>query len=140
MKNIDIEKYYNELNALDTELNELKKRRDAVKSEIVGAFEDEFKGALKSKPEPFGKVNVVYGEYDMHYTVPKKVVWDQKKLAEIYKMIGEHEDPGQYIKVSYDVNEIAYKNWPQDIKDVFEPARTVKPGSAQFVIVNLKEE
>lgn len=140
MKNFDIEQHYNELEAVNHQLAELKNRKASLENDIIQNFRDEFEHLLREKDEPFGKVNVVFGEFDMHYTVPKKVQWNQEKLAKIREKIGQFENPDQYIKVKYDVSETAFKNWPDDIKEVFMPARTVCNGSAKIEIEKYKEQ
>jgi len=66
-------------------------------------------------------------------SVGKTVKWDQGKLAAIYNKIKESgDDPAQYIKAEYSVPENYYKGWPEQVKTVFLPARTVIPKKPTF--------
>lgn len=134
MKNFAIDYYYNQLETIEADLKAIKARKKELEGEIIENFRDVFKEKFGQKNEPFGKVSLHYGEFEIGYTIPKSVDWDQDKLAEIYKMIGEHEDPSVYIKVKYDVSETAYKSWPEDVRKVFDAARTVKDGSAKLEV------
>jgi hypothetical protein len=65
--------------------------------------------------------------------LPKKVEWDQKQLAEIVRRIREGgEDPGEYVEIEYRVSETKFKAWPETIRRVFVPARTVNTGKPGF--------
>jgi len=139
--NIDLESTYNELTAIHNEMDALKKREAEIKNTVANAFAEEFQQKLITKPEPYGKVTVHLDNFQLQYDVTKVVIWDQEKLRSIYKMIADSGDnPEEFIKVKYDVSETAYKAWPQDIKDVFAEARTVKPGSAKVSLLNMNHE
>jgi hypothetical protein len=72
--------------------------------------------------------------------LPKKVEWDQKRLVEIVRRIREGgEDPGEYVEISYGVSEAKFKAWPQTLRSVFIPARTLKTGKPGFRLALLGE-
>ncbi len=65
--------------------------------------------------------------------LPKRVDWDQRRLAALVEQIrASGEEPGEYIEVSFNVSERAYAAWPERIRTVFEPARTVRTGRQTF--------
>ncbi len=71
---------------------------------------------------------------------PKKVVWDQAKLADLAERIRTNgDDPTEYIEISYKVAERKYTAWPQHLKDSFEPARTLKFGKQSISFGDAKE-
>lgn len=73
--------------------------------------------------------------------LPKRVEWDQAQLTEIAARIRvTGEDPAQYIETSYRVSETKYGAWPEPIRAVFAPARTVKPGKPGFRLALLPKE
>lgn len=117
-----------ELITLQEQEKELKKRIGAVKDAIYEANKADIENALKAKDEPFGVVNV--GR--VSFTLPKKVEWDQERLAQLYREIGD--TASEYMDVSYKVRETAFKNWPSAIQDAFIPARTVSTGSIQIKV------
>lgn len=72
--------------------------------------------------------------------LPKKVEWDQKKLARIAQRIySSGEDVSEYINVKYDVSEAKYKAWPTAFKAAFDDARTLKTGKASYRLAITQE-
>lgn len=76
------------------------------------------------------------GGFDIKITVPKSVSWEQDALAKACDVLRQkwEEDPSEYVDTKLSVPESKYKAWPSAIRDVFEPARTVKPGKPKFEI------
>ena len=73
--------------------------------------------------------------------LPKKVDWDQAQLAEITKRIAANgDDPAEYVDISYRVSEIKFTAWPDSLKNVFAPARTLKSGKPTFRLALPGEE
>ncbi|NDG18419.1 MAG: hypothetical protein EB117_09125 [Betaproteobacteria bacterium] len=110
------------------------------KAELLNRREKEIQQLLKAKDEPFGDVKIVVGNREIKVNVPKKVSWEQKKLAEKRKLIIEAGDnPDVYIDTEYSVSETAYKKWPDDVREFFQDARTVSAGNPSIKIVEDKE-
>lgn len=81
-----------------------------------------------------GVIHFEDGDMPITAETPKRVEWDQKKLAEIAQKISAGgEDPTEYIDISYKVAERKYTAWPESLRDSFAPARTLKPGKQTFV-------
>lgn len=111
-----------------------------AKAILLDRREKEIQELLRAKDEPFGDVNIVVGNHKVKVNVQKKVVWDTDMLAAKHKEIAESgENPEMYMKVKYDVSETAYKNFPQEVRDYFAPARTVMPGNPSLKVVKEKE-
>lgn len=89
-----------------------------------------------------GTVRVTDGRFVVVMDLPKRVKWDRTKLAGAIRTIVEqwHEDPEQYVTTEYKVSETAYGAWPEAIRNLFEPARTVEHGKPTFKIEALPEE
>ena len=67
--------------------------------------------------------------------VPKRIDWDQDKLAAIVSRIRQSgDDPAEFVRTSYEVSERAYAAWPSAIRRLFEPARTLKLGKPRYAI------
>jgi hypothetical protein len=65
--------------------------------------------------------------------LPKRVEWDQAKLAAMVERIrAAGEDPAEYVEIIFKVPERAYSAWPEAIRHGFEPARTVKTGTLKI--------
>lgn len=81
------------------------------------------------------------GEYEIRITVPKNTAWDQDKLAGAVETIkGWDENPADYVDAKLSVSESKYKAWPPAIRDLFTPARTIKPGKPKFEITRAAKE
>ena len=132
--NFKTDEYFKQINDIEDQIKELKRQKSALEADVMENFKEQFDNLLRQKDEPFGKVSLCHGEFVLEYTRPKKVEWDQDKVADLYKKISEHEDPSLYIKTKYDISETAYKNWPEAIKNTFLKARTVKNGPQKVTI------
>ena len=65
--------------------------------------------------------------------LPKRVEWDQQRLAEITRrIVADGDDPAEYVEISYRVPESRFNAWPESLKRAFAPARTVRPGKASY--------
>ena len=65
--------------------------------------------------------------------LPKRVEWDQGKLAAVVERIrATGDDPAEYVEVTYKVAERAYTAWPEHIRSAFTAARTVRTGRSTF--------
>jgi hypothetical protein len=82
-----------------------------------------------------GTHNRTDGDYEIKITVPKRAEWDQTELAKAIETIkGWGENPADYVETKMSVSETRYKAWPPAIRDLFEPARTLKAGKPKFEI------
>ena len=72
--------------------------------------------------------------------LPKRVEWDQRRLAEVVRRIANGgEDPAEYVEISYRVSETKFNAWPESLKSAFAPARTLKTGKPGFRLALMKE-
>ena len=73
--------------------------------------------------------------------LPKRVEWDQAKLAAVVECIrAEGDDPAEYVDVAFKVPERKYAAWPRAIRAAFEDARTVRTGKPVFKLTLAKED
>ena len=115
------------LQQVEVEAKELANVKKRIVDAILNRHADKIQAALSEKDEPYGVVNV----NGFEITTPKKVDWNQKELARLYKIIQDSgEYASDYIKISYDVSEASFKAWPTTIREQFVPARTVSKGNA----------
>jgi hypothetical protein len=86
-----------------------------------------------------GAASFVDGGLKVTVTLPKTVKWDNDRLAELAaKMKDCGDDPAQYLKLTYGVDERRYKEWPDTIQAAFLPARTVTTGKPKIEIKEAK--
>lgn len=68
--------------------------------------------------------------------LPKRIDWDQAKLAQIAENIASAgEDPAEFIDTKLSVSERKYGALPESWRKGFEPARTVRTGKPKFRLV-----
>lgn len=125
---------------LEEQIANLTSQKKVAQNSLLERMQTEIDAALAKKPEPFGAASVVVGNQKVTFTTPKKVDWDQDGLAEMHKQIAAdpEENVDDYIAVEYKVKEDAYKNWPSNLKEAFQPYRTVKPGNVAIKIEPVK--
>lgn len=88
-----------------------------------------------------GIVHFEDGQVQVTADLPKKVKWDQSRLADITRRIVDSgDDPAQYVEVSYRVSETKFNAWPDTLKGAFAPARTLETGKQSFRLALVKGE
>lgn len=117
---------------LQTKIAELKAKAAQYQARfeeaLNGKFGREEQLARNSQRKEFGVIHIMSGEYDVTIDNRKDVTWDQEKISEIRGRIIAHGDnPDLFIKSRYSVSETVFENWPAEIKQTFEVARSVKP-------------
>ena len=83
-----------------------------------------------------GTVRFDDGDFVVIADLPKRVRWDQTHLAEAVEIIRREwrEDPAQFVRSELKVAESAYSAWPEAIRRLFTPARTVETGKPCYRI------
>lgn len=71
--------------------------------------------------------------------LPKRPEYDQHKLKEAVEALRKWgENPEDYVGIEIKVAESKYTAWPPGIRDLFEPARTLKTGKPSYKLEQLK--
>ena len=82
-----------------------------------------------------GTVRFADGSVTIVADLPKRVEWDQSRLAALVERIrAEGDDPAEFVEISYKVSERKYGAWPGSIRSAFEAARTVRTGKPTFAL------
>jgi len=77
------------------------------------------------------------GDFTIVADLPKRVDWDQDKLAAMVAQIRKAGDnPAQYVDIAIKVPERKYAAWPDAIRKGFEPARTVRTGTLKVELLS----
>jgi len=114
-------------------LDASKRMQDWIEAAIALRYEQRAVGARSAAGKDTGTVRFKDDAVEIVVDLPKKVEWDQARLAALSEQIrAGGEDPGQYVEVSFKVSERAYTAWPERIRQAFEPARTVRTGRQTF--------
>jgi len=127
------------LAALQGELDHAAKQLKAATTRFNTALEVRYATraakARRACGKDTGTVRLVDGDYTVVADLPKRVDWDQEKLAQISANIANSgEDPAEFIETKLSVSERKYGALPEAWRKGFEPARTVKTGTLKVTL------
>ena len=127
---------YKELNmvALKAIYMEAKAEMESVKKNL-NAITSEIESRLKPLANDYGTKDREVDGVAIKIVKSKNIEWDADRLAGLWQQIeSDGADPSAYIKkkIEYTVSENAYKEWSQDLKDIFDDARTEKEAKFKF--------
>ena len=127
------------LAALQGELDHAAKQLKAASAKFNTALEVRYATraaeARRACGKDTGTVRLVDGDYTVVADLPKRVDWDQEKLAQIAANIADSgEDPAEFIDTKLSVSERKYGALPEAWHKGFEPARTVKTGMLKVTL------
>lgn len=121
-------------------LDAANRMRDWIEGTIALRYEQRAVGARAAAGKDTGTVRFQDGTVEIAVDLPKRVDWDQPRLATLAEQIrAGGEDPGEYVEVSFKVSERAYTAWPDRIRAAFEPARTVRTGKPSYRLTIMSE-
>jgi len=96
-------------------------------------YGDQAQEARRTEGKDTGTVRLQDGPVTVVAELPKRVDWDQAMLAGLVERIrADGADPAEYVDIAFSVPERKYTAWPKDIRQEFEPARTVRTGKPKF--------
>jgi hypothetical protein len=122
-----------EIDERQKQIKSIKTRFDAAMVHCYATRASEMRQAVGKDT---GSVRFDDGDFTIIADLPKRVDWDQDRLAKMVERISaSDEDPTEYVDVVIRVPERKYAAWPQAIRDAFEPAREVRPGTLKIEIV-----
>jgi hypothetical protein len=125
---------------LDQALDWLKQARAKFDAALELAYGEQMASARQQAGKDFGVIHVHDGPLRVSVDSPKRVAWDQARLAAIARRLAEAGEPvGDYLDIAYAVPESRYTHWPQALRAQFEAARTVKPGKPAFRLAITEE-
>jgi hypothetical protein len=127
------------LATLQAELNHAAKQLKAASTKFSSALEVRYSTraaeARRACGKDTGTVRLVDGDYTVVADLPKRVDWDQEKLAQIAANIADSgEDPSEFIDTKLTVSERKYGALPEAWRKGFEPARTVRVGALKITL------
>lgn len=117
----------------DTALEAAKRTHDWLQGIIAVRYGQRAIALRAEQRKDTGAVRFSDGDVTVVADLPKRVEWDQDKLAAVVERIrGAGDNPGEYVEITYKVPERAYTAWPAHIRDAFAAARTVRTGKPTF--------
>jgi hypothetical protein len=125
---------------LQREVDERMAQVKAAKARLDGALTLRYASRAAEERRAAGKdtgtIRLIDGDFTVVVDLPKRVDWDQDRLAAMVERIrAAGDDPAQYVEIAYKVPERNYTAWPDAIRASFEPARTVKTGTLKIEIL-----
>ena len=125
---------------LQREIDERLKRDKAAKTRFDAGLAVRYAALAAEERQAAGKdtgtIRFDDGDFTIVADLPKRVDWDQDKLSVMVARIrAADDDPAQYVDIAIKVPERKYTAWPDAIREGFEPARTVRPGTLRVEIV-----
>ena len=127
-------------NAAADRLAEAKQLHDHLDEAIDFKWCDRARNLRHADGKDTGVIHFDDGDVRITADLPKKIEWDQARLADITKRIADSgDDPKQYVEITYRVSETKFNAWPETLKSAFEAARTVKTGKPSYRLALMKE-
>lgn len=135
------EQLYQLLSEATEAANRTKRVKQWIDSAIGIKYQERIIAKRQRLDKETGAINIEDGDYQLTTNIPKKISWDQAKLATaLAQLAARGEDPSDYVQVEYKISENNYKAWPQWARDIIDDARTFDKGKPTFKIVPIKKE
>lgn len=127
-------------NSADDLLTDAKSLCDHIDQAIDFKWNERARFLRHEVDKDTGIVHFNDGNVRITADLPKKIEWDQTRLAEIARRISESgDDPKQYVEITFRVSETKFNAWPDTLKSSFNAARTVKTGKPSYRLALIKE-
>lgn len=126
-----------DLARMQAELSAMWKSHRDRSAKLIDALELRFAARaqhiLLQEKSDTGTVNFPETGFEVKRVTGKDIKYDQALMLSIYnRIVAAGDNPGTYMKATYEINEAAYKDWPEPLQKAFEEARTVKPTRAKY--------
>ncbi len=114
-------------------LNAAKRIKDWLEGAIALRYGEEAARLRAAQGKDTGTVRFDDGPVTVVADLPKRVEWDQNRLAELVERIrASGEKVTDYVSIEIKVSEHAFTAWPEAIRQAFASARTVRTGKPTF--------
>lgn len=117
----------------DERLRAAKTLCDWLDGAVALKYGEQAQDVRRAEGKDTGTIRLQDGPVTVVADLPKRVDWDQAMLAGLVERIrADGADPAEYVDIALSVSERKYTAWPTDIRQEFEPARTVRTGKPKF--------
>ena len=111
----------------------VKRLRDRLEAGIAQRYEAAAAAERAAQGKTSGTVRVEDEGVVIVADLPKKVSWDQDRLAAMAERIrAAGDDPTEYLEIAYRVPERRYGAWPAAMREGFADARSETTGKPVF--------
>jgi hypothetical protein len=126
---------------IDAAAGQIKSLKSRFEGALVARYTDRAAEERQASGKDTGTVRFDDGDVTIVADLPKRIDWDQTKLAAMVARISAAgDDPAQYVDITYKVPERKYTAWPDAIRERFTPARTVRTGKLSVTLIPAEEE
>jgi len=127
------------LAALQGELDHAAKQLKSASAKFSAALDVRYATraaeARRACGKDTGTVRLIDGDYTIVADLPKRVDWNQEKLAHCARNIADSgEDPAEFIDTKLSVSERKFGALPESWRKGLEPARTVRTGTLKITL------
>lgn len=114
-------------------MNAARRIKDWLDGAIALRYGEQAARLRAAQGKDTGTVRFDDGPVTVIADLPKRVEWDQDRLAELVERIrASGEKAADYVSIEIKVSERAFTAWPETIRQAFAPARTVRTGKPTF--------
>lgn len=111
----------------------VKRLRDRLEAGIARRYEAAAAAERTAQGKTSGTVRIEDAGITVVADLPKKVSWDQDRLAAMAARIAASgDDPGEYLEIAYRVPERRFTAWPEAMREGFADARSETTGKPVF--------
>jgi hypothetical protein len=111
----------------------VKRLRDRLEAGIAKRYEAAAAAERAAHGKTSGTVRIEDAGVVVIAELPKRVEWDQEKLAAMAERIrAAGDDPTEYLEITYRVSERRYGAWPATMREAFAEARSETTGRPVF--------
>lgn len=136
-----VEDLYHLMSQASEELERVKRTKQWIESAISLKYEEHIKAKRLRLEKDTGVIHLEDNGFKISNDIPKKVEWDQQKLAKVATTIAINGgDLSDYLETHYTVSENKYNNWSSEIKSLFASARVLKLGKPTYKLAKLDGE
>ena len=121
---------------VDENLRRAKLAKERLNGALLLKYGERAADLRREAGKDAGTVRLADGDVTVIADLPKKIEWDQAQLSALVERIRSGgEDPAEYVSTRLEVAERAFTAWPEAIRQLFAPARTVRTGKPSFRFV-----
>jgi hypothetical protein len=111
----------------------VKRLRDRLEAGIGQRYGADSEAERAAQGKTSGTVRIEDAGVVVIADLPKKVTWDQDRLAAMAARIAESgDDPTEYLEIAYRVPERRFTAWPEAMREGFASARSESTGKPVF--------
>ncbi|MET3791802.1 hypothetical protein [Aquamicrobium terrae] len=116
-----------------TETARIKRLRDRLEAGIAQRYGAASEAERAAQGKTSGTVRIEDAGVVVIADLPKKVTWDQERLAAMAARIAASgDDPNQYLEIAWRVPERRFTAWPEAMREGFASARSETTGKPVF--------